>query len=57
MDLKYGCITNIAKDSRLSRDTIEQQYGERLKDFRRELLAFDPERRFSNRIAEDIYEI
>lgn len=57
MDLKYGCITNIAKDSRLSRDTIEQQYGDRLKDFRRGLLAFDPERRFSNRIAEDLYEI
>ena len=57
IDLKYGCITNIAKDSRLSRDTIERQYGERLEDFKQGLLAFDPKRRFSNRIAEDLYGI
>lgn len=57
LDIKYNCKSNIVKDSRLSKNTIQIQYGECLELFIKKLLHFDPDRKFSNRISEEIYGI
>lgn len=57
LDIKYDCKSNIVKDSRVSKDTIQKQYGECLELFIKKLLHFDPDRKFSNRISEEIYGI
>jgi len=54
LDIRLGCIANLVKDSRLTSETVERQYGSQVAEFRARITNFDADLIFSNRIAEEL---
>ena len=54
VNISFGCITNLIKDSRVSRETIYEQY-KHLDEFRTQLEAFSPNRTFQNLISQRLF--
>ena len=51
INCRFGAITNVMKDSRLSAAVAEHQYSE-YGEFRERLRSFDPKRRFTSCLSE-----
>ena len=56
LDIKYNCIANIIKDSRLTAEVIRLEYGQLFNDFKVDVMQYDPLRRFSSRIIRRLFE-
>ena len=55
LDIKYNCITNINKDSRLTSEVVRLEYGQLFDDFKIQMMQYDPQRSFSNRIVRRLF--
>jgi decaprenylphospho-beta-D-ribofuranose 2-oxidase len=53
LDIQHNCISNLVKDSRLTQETISQQYQDQLIDFKDAINKYDSSRMFENRIIQD----
>ena len=54
LNSKFGCISNVVKDSRLSKETVIQQYQDEYHSFLTQLNEYDPRSLFSNHIAQKL---
>jgi hypothetical protein len=54
IDIKYNCVSNLVKDSRLSTEVIGKQYPHYEK-FVNSVKEYDPTLKFSNLITEKIF--
>jgi hypothetical protein len=54
IDIKYDCISNLVKDSRISTEVISKQYPNYEK-FVNSVKEYDPTLKFSNLITEKIF--
>ena len=54
IDIKYNCIVNLVKDSRISAELISKQYLD-YKKYIDSVKKYDPKLRFSNLITEKIF--
>ena len=52
LDLKYNCIANVIKDSRLTSKVIQLEYGQL---FKKQIRLYDPQRYFSNMVIRRIF--
>jgi len=54
INIKYGCITNILKDSRLSKDIVQKQYGNEYEKFKDDLINYDSNLIFKSNLSKRI---
>jgi hypothetical protein len=54
IDIKYNCMANLVKDSRIAADAIEKHYPN-CEKFIRSVKKYDPSLMFSNLIIEKIF--
>tara|TARA_B100000965_G_C19578702_1_gene752508 strand:+ start:528 stop:1859 length:1332 start_codon:yes stop_codon:yes gene_type:complete len=54
INIKYGCITNILKDSRLSKSIVQKQFGDEYFSFRDALINYDAKLTFKSNLSKRI---
>ena len=54
INVNYGCITNIIKDSRVPASVLRRQYSE-YDEFLERIVQYDPHRTFQNTISQKIF--
>ena len=52
LNIKYGAVGNICKDSRIAKEVVKEEYKEGYDEFKERLHGFDPKRLFVSELSE-----